>query len=355
MKNVGCVRTFVCLSFLWSQSAFHFLPVWLIIFSIVVGLPKKKKELIYFAFPFPPAFLPSFHSWHILAFLSLLYCLMNILFCDICFSTRIFLCDCFPFLSLICFQTLFSVFPLSTWFFYCPCFLLCVNPPPPWFCHPLNLFTVSSGSLTVPFITVWCPHHRLARDTLTLSRQPPACPWYPPHVLVSLQMSSAALGLGWDKRRTFSPVPVRICLHTWSVCHSDRDRCASTICKVHGLARGELQIIFFNCLIPPYNRIWCLSWVYETRLLLATSLWFWSCVCVAESTLIRPCFAAFIRCKDVTLQISFFFLGYECFYWEAIAILKTFATRLKLLFSVVRIQKLEAQLKWSCCCLQGCH
>lgn len=118
---------------------------------------KKKAPLIYFAFPFFPLFLPSFHSWHILAFLPLLlYCLRNVLFYDICFSTLLFLCDCFPFLSLIRFQALFYVFPLSTFFFLLLSmfFALCQCP---LFRHTLHHLVISSGSLSIPFITLLSP------------------------------------------------------------------------------------------------------------------------------------------------------------------------------------------------------
>lgn len=163
--KIWCVCAFVCLSLLWSQSVFHFLPVWLIIFSIVASL-QKKNPLIYFAFPFFPLFLPSFHSWHILAFLPLLlYCLMNVLFYDICFSTLLFLCDCFPFLSLICFQALFYVFPLSTFF------IIIIHV----FCS-LSMPPISSSSPS-PRNFFWLPLHTLHHSLLSPDTYCWVTPW----------------------------------------------------------------------------------------------------------------------------------------------------------------------------------
>lgn len=130
--GVWCGYAFVCLSLLWSQSVFHFLPVWLIVFfivfSIVVSLQKKNpKPTLILPFLFSIFFLPFFH---ILAFLPLLlHCHMNIIFYEICFSALLFLSQCFPFLFLIYFQALFSLFPLSTLIFnYLNFFSFCQFP-----------------------------------------------------------------------------------------------------------------------------------------------------------------------------------------------------------------------------------
>lgn len=160
---------------------------------------------------------------------------MNILFYDICFSTLFFSIQLFPFpLFDMLSGSLFCLSFIHRIFFIIHAFCSLSIPP---FCHPLHL-VISSGSLTVPFITVCYPQHMLLRDTLTLSCLPPTSSWYPPHMYIFLQMLLVALGLGWDKRKRFSPVPIRIWICMWSVCCSDKDQCTSIICKVHWIACG---------------------------------------------------------------------------------------------------------------------
>lgn len=131
-------------------------------------------------------------------------------------STLLFLSDYFPFLFSIYFQDLFSLF-YPPYFLTIPAFCSLLIPP---FCHCLHLLLISAGSLPIHFITAWYRQHTPLCDPFAPSHLPPTCAQDPPHVHICLQMFLVALGLGWYKRKSFSPIPTRIRIHTWSVCHS---------------------------------------------------------------------------------------------------------------------------------------
>lgn len=129
--KIWCVCAFVCLSLLWSQSVFHFLPVWLIIFSIVASLQKKKPLLFISPFLFSPCFfLLSIvgTSWLFFLFfctVSGTYCSMTFVFPHFFFYVTVSLSSLWYVFRL----SFMSFLYLPFFFYYYPCFLLSVNAP----------------------------------------------------------------------------------------------------------------------------------------------------------------------------------------------------------------------------------
>lgn len=189
----------------------------------------------------------------------------------------------FPFCSLLFFFIRFHYF----YYFYFITHTVCSHLFPPFY-HSLNILRISPGSLTIPFITSLMQHYTACSFFPDCLKPAPGTP---PHMHIFLRMFLVALGWGWDKE--FFP-------------HYHEDLETHVICRPFkcGSLQGPLSslwIVTDHILTDPYYpiiRTWCLSWMYETRLLSATSLWFWDCAYVRENSLVCPCLFTFIQYKN---------------------------------------------------------